>query len=105
MNGCIVKRVITTDNAEEACRLFKRLAAKAWDFKKFLAGAEIAVCSTVFDNILGKGRSKARYVGKYLLCCSIEVDTNLVHTALNNHVKTLLEFCLVHAMLVLPHSN
>ena len=59
---------------------------------------------TIVDDVLSQGRSQTRNVGEQVLAGRIEVDPHGIYTSLHRQVQSMLQFALVHIVLVLTHA-
>ena len=105
MHCGIVERIVTTSNAQEACRLLEGLRTHAWHIHQLSSIMEGTMLGTIIHNILSQQRAETRDIGQQMLGCRIDIHTHLVHTVLHGLVEALLEFLLIDILLILSHTD
>ena len=105
MDGRVVQRILGSGDAEESGTLFEGLGTHARHFHQLLAGSEGSVLRPIIHNVLGKGRTEARYVCQQVAAGGIEVHAHRVHATFHGHVQRFLQGGLVHIVLVLAYTD
>ena len=59
----------------------------------------------IIHDVLSQGRPQSAHVGKQVLAGRVHIHTDGVYAELYGLVKTVLQFGLVHIVLVLSHAN
>jgi hypothetical protein len=68
-------------------------------------GVEGTVLTTVVHDVLSKGRAETADIRQQMLRGGIEVDAYAVHTTLDGLIQRVLEFRLIHIVLVLSDAD
>src|SRR5574344_961693 len=105
VHRAVVERIFRVRNAEEARGLFERLGTEALDAQNVLAALERAVRVAVPDHAFRESLADARDVAQERGARAVHVHADLVHAAFDDFVEALLEFALVHVMLILSDAD
>ena len=105
MHGGIVERIFSTRDTHKACGLFKSLRAKALDLLQIFTACISAVFFAVLHNRFRERVAETCHVREERSRSAVHVNTDHVHAAFHDFVQALLEFALVHVVLVLTHAN
>ena len=100
-----VERIFCTRNAQEACSLFESLRAETLDLHKVLASFKRAIFIAKFKNAVCKCLADSRYISEQRFGCAIEIHAHHIYAAFYHFVEALLQFALVHIMLILTDAN
>ena len=105
MHGAGVERILCSRNAQEARALLIGSRTETWHFLQLDARGEGTVFLAVVHNVLSQRRTESADVGEQVFARCVEVHTHCVDTELDGLVKAVLEFGLVHVVLVLTHTD
>ena len=105
MNGGIIQRVLGTGDTHKAGSLFKGLGAKALHVLQSFAASIGTILFAVLHNSFRKGAAEACHMGKERSRGAVHVHAHHVHATFHHFVQTLLQFALVHVVLVLAHPD
>ena len=105
MHGTGVERVFRSGNAQEARTLLIGSRAKAWHLLQLCARGEGTVLLAVVDDVLSQSRTESTDVGEQVFARRVEVHAHRIDTEFDGLVQAVLEFGLIHVVLVLSHAD
>ena len=105
MYSRVVQRVAAVGNAQESRTLLVGRGAQPRHLLQLCARREGTVLSAVVDDVLCQRRPQSAYVCQQVLRCRVQVHAHQVDAAFHGLVKALLQFRLVHVVLILSHAD
>ena len=105
VHGRVVQRVLGIGYAQESRTLLVGRWTESCHFLQLRSRCESPIFATVVHDVLRQRRSQSADVGQQMLRRSVQVHAHQIHATLHGLVEALLQFSLIHVVLILSYAD